>query len=213
MKIFSKENLGITFPIVSGTLFLIMYMLLEIAPYDQLVYGSLTEWIASKKIFVAFSNEILVFAALFIVPAIIGVYNDLKKYDKAKVGILCLLIFSFIPVFVVVDMIQGRLVYPIGNLQHTNEIDNMFYEIVKGGFHMIYLLFCVCSILFMVIDFKIRRKKSSIVISVVIAISNIIGSYPWMLSTEIRIITEILFSIWFIYLGSCIYKINKYAKI
>jgi len=147
------------------------------------------------------------------VPGIIGVYNDLKAYDKTKVSILCLLILSFIPVFVVIDMIEGRIVYPIDNLQHTNEINNLLFEIVNGGFHMIYLLFFVCSSIFMVIDFKIRKKILTIVVSVIIGFSNIIGSYPWILSTEVRIITEVLFSFWFIYLGVCVSKVQRLAKV
>ena len=70
-------------------------------------------WIASGRLTLALANEVLFFAAMSLVPAVIALYYSLAGIDRVKAAAGCGIIATVVPVIVVLDIVHGRLVYPV----------------------------------------------------------------------------------------------------
>ena len=67
---------------------------------------------AGKLVF-EIDNEVLFFAALFLVPAIVALYYRLASTDRTKAAVGCDIIATVIPIPLVLGIVQARLIYPV----------------------------------------------------------------------------------------------------
>lgn len=150
------------------------------------------------------SNELLFFGIVCMLSSVIGLYRILKENDKLRTSIGCGILALVITILLMLCIIQGRLVYPVFNMILSLEIKKLLISIFYGGYHMVNLLFSIATI---VLGFAMKRSgfgKSPIYMGIIVGLSSIIGSYPWLIGPILTFMTQIVFSFWFVNIG---YKI------
>ena len=84
-------------------------------PYSNGV--EILAWRAEGELPLAFTNETLFFATMFLIPAVIALYYSLANIDRTKAAVGCGILAMVIPVLFVVFTIHGRLIYPIYDMR------------------------------------------------------------------------------------------------
>lgn len=126
---------GISF-IVVGILFLSRYLLDLLAGPPPSSGTEILAWRAAEELPTAMTNEILFFAALFLVPSVIALYRSLAGVDRTKVAAGCGVIAAVIPIIFVLDIVHGRLVYPVNGLRvDTPAVAEFVVAVYYGGLH------------------------------------------------------------------------------
>lgn len=103
---------GIAF-ILSGILFLGVSLFLLPVPSPPLSDTELMNWLEEWRFNISMADELLFFAALMLIPSIAGLFRILVNVDKLKALLGCGLLAVTVPVYIILDSILGRLVYPV----------------------------------------------------------------------------------------------------
>ncbi len=203
MDIKNKKYLrvsGISF-IAAGMLFLVqnMFLLFPQFPPDESI--EIQKWLFHWKFNISMSNEILFFGSISLIPSIIGLYKVLIQNDKVRTSIGCGILALVITILSMICMIQGRLVYPVFDMELSPDVLKLLLSIYYGGYHMVYLLFSIAVI---ILGFAMKRSgfgKSSILLGIMTGLIAIIGAFPWLIGPYFTFMTQIIFSFWFVYVG------------
>src|SRR5262249_18741974 len=108
---------------VSGSLFLAKDIL-ELSMGAPPSGGTeLVDWVASRELRLAITNEVFFVASALLVPAVIALYESVagthRTHAAAGGGILAVTI----PVLFVLAIVHGRLMYPVCDIKaHTPEV-------------------------------------------------------------------------------------------
>ena len=70
-------------------------------------------WRTAHSRLLPVENELLFFATVALIPAVIALYRSLASTDLVKAALGCGVIAVVIPIFAMLDVVQGRLVYPV----------------------------------------------------------------------------------------------------
>src|SRR5262245_58815234 len=138
---------GLSFLIV-GFLFLSKYAIeLWVGPPPADGAGILS-WAAANEVPLAIGNEILFFAAGFLVPAVIALYWSLAPVDRTTAAVGSGVLAALIPTIFVLDIVQGRLVYPVYGIRvDTPALAEFVVAVYYGGLHALGLLFGLGTII------------------------------------------------------------------
>jgi hypothetical protein len=202
---------GITF-IIAGILFFVQYLFFLPLPSPPLVDKELITWLTRWRFNISMADEVLLFAALFLIPSIVALYQSLVKGDKIKALVGCGILALTIPIYVFLDIILGRLVYPVYNLEFSPDIYKLILSIYYGGMHMIAILLCLATT---ILCFAIRKSaigKPAANIGFIVAIFDLIGAFPWLIGNVVVFISQLLFSAWFIFLGIRLLRVSEQVE-
>ncbi|MDF2986163.1 MAG: hypothetical protein K0R50_1673 [Eubacterium sp.] len=191
---------GITF-IISGVLFLAQYLFFLPLPAPPSVDADLMTWLTKWRFNIAMADELLFFATLLLLPSIAALYRILVKVDKIKTVLGCGLMAVIIPVNILLDIILGRLVYPVYNIEFSPDIYKLIASIYYGGMHSVAIIMSVATF---VLCFVIRRSvlgKSTANFGFLVGIFDFIGAYPWLIGTVMVFVSQLFFSAWLVVLG------------
>ncbi len=187
--------------IISGILFLVQNLFLLPLQGPPALEADLLVWLEKWKFNISMADEVLLFAALFLIPAIFSLYQFLVLTDKVKAIMVCGLLASSIPIFIFLDIILGRLVYPVYNLELSADIYKLVLSIYYGGMHLVAIVFSIATLL---LSFAIRKSEHGKAIAYfgfVVAVADLISAFPWITGSAIAFACQLLFSAWFVLLG------------
>jgi hypothetical protein len=159
--------------------------------------------VASEELPLAISNEILFFAAMFLVPAVIALYYSLASTDRTKAVIGCGIIAVVIPILGVLDIVHGRLIYPVYGIHvNTPAVAELIVVVFYGGLHAIAILLGIATI---VLSLAMKRGvygRNIAYLGIATGVFDIIGAYPEMIGPILVLVSQILFAAWFLAVGS-----------
>jgi hypothetical protein len=191
---------GITW-IISGILFLVQNLFLLPLQGPPALEADLLVWLEKWKFNISMADEVLLFAALFLIPAIFSLYQFLVRTDKVKAIMVCGLLASSIPIFIFLDIILGRLVYPVYNLELSADIYKLVLSIYYGGMHLVAIVFSIATLLLSIAIRKSEHGKAIVYFGFVVAVADLISAFPWITGSAIAFACQLLFSAWFVLLG------------
>lgn len=192
--------------VVSGLLFLSRALLDFMAGAPPSTGVEILAWIAAKSLSHDLQSEILFFAAGFLVPAVVALYQSLADVDRAKAVIGCGIMAVAIPVLMVLLIVHGRLVYPVYGVRvSTPDLAAFVVAVFYGGLHAISLLMGIATFVLSLAMKGGAYGKTVVYFGFVTAVVDIIGSYPYAIGPVLTLVSQVLFAAWFIAVGSRLY--------
>lgn len=158
-------------------------------------------WLQEWRFQISMTDELLFFAPLSLIPGIVALYRLLRKVDKIKATLGCGLLTVSIPVYLVMAIVLGRLVYPVYEMELSLESYKLMFALYHGGMHLIALLLGAAAIL---LGFAIRKSTlgpSVAYLGWLAGALAIVGSYPWLIGTASTVAIQLVFSVWLALLG------------
>jgi hypothetical protein len=204
------NRLGAVSLVASGVLFLaraVLDLVTGVPPSNGL---DILLWTASYKTVLSFANELLFFAALFLVPAMIALYQSLVAGRRALAAAGCGIIMVTIPVLAVLDIVHGRLVYPVfGISAHTPEVAEFIVAVFYGGLHAVGIIIGIATV---ILSLSMRRGaygQAIVFLGLVTGILDIVGAYPFIIGPILTFVCQVIFTAWFIAVGWKLWKMNS----
>jgi hypothetical protein len=196
---------GISF-IVSGLLFLLKYILDLMTGPPPSSGTEILAWTAARGFSLAMNNEVLFFAVVFLIPAVIALYESLAGMHRAKAALGCGILAAVIPVTAVLDIVHGRLVYPVYGIHNTPAAAELIVAFFHGGLHAVGILLGIGTF---VLSLAMRRGAFGGKIAILgftTAVFDIVGAYPWAIGPIPVLVSQVLFAAWFSGVGWKLYR-------
>ncbi|MDQ0195732.1 hypothetical protein [Paenibacillus wynnii] len=147
------------------------------------------------------ADELLFFATLLLIPSIVALYQILVKVDIVKTWLGCGLLAVVIPINIFLDIILGRLVYPVYDIELSLDIYKLVLSIYYGGMHLVAIVFSAATIILCLIIRRSVIGKPVAYLGFMVGILDLIGAYPWLIGTSVVFVSQLLFAAWFVMLG------------
>jgi len=192
--------------IVSGVLFLVRY-LFEVSagppPSDGV---AILTWVASGKFALEMAVEVLFFAGMALIPATIALHDSLVRANRAIAATGCGILAAAIPILLMIDIVQGRLVYPVYGIRITTPaIAEFAVALFYGGLHAVDIMFGVATI---VLSLAMRRGGYGTAIAFLgfaTGVLDVVGAYPYAIGPAMALVCQVFFAAWFVAVGAKIY--------
>lgn len=192
--------------IVSGVLFLSRDLLELVTGPPPSSGVEILAWVRSEKLVLSIANEVLFGAAVSLVPAVIALYHSLASIDRAKAATGCAIIAAVIPVIAVLDIVHGRLVYPVyGIIVDTPAAAAVVVAIFYGGLHAVGILFGVATIVLSLAMRRGRYRKRIAYLGIATGILDIVGAYPYAIGSTLTLVCQLFFAAWFVAVGATLW--------
>lgn len=192
--------------IVSGVLFLSRDLLELVTGPPPSSGVEILAWVRSEKLVLSIANEVLFGAAVSLVPAVIALYHSLASIDRAKAATGCAIIAAVIPVIAVLDIVHGRLVYPVyGIIVDTPAAAAVVVAIFYGGLHAVGILFGVATIVLSLAMRRGRYGKRIAYLGIATGILDIVGAYPYAIGSTLTLVCQLFFAAWFVAVGATLW--------
>ncbi len=196
---------GLAF-ISAGVLFLAGNLLIATLPNPPSPASDFLKWLSENRIYLAIQNEILFFATVSLIPSTY-VLHKLLKNRRTRSSLLGLgLMIMVIPLLAMLDIVEGRLVYPVYSISLSSDLLKLALSIYYGGMHAV-LLLLAGAIIFT--SYALRGKifpQYYWYLGLMTGVSQIVGSYPWLIGLAVNLIAILLFSAWLILTGVTILR-------
>jgi hypothetical protein len=187
--------------IVAGVLFFASNLLTITLPIPPSSEAEFFPWLSENKLQIAVQNEILFFATLCLIPALLALYRLMKnQLTWSSLGGLGLL-GTVIPVLEMLDIVEGRLVYPVYELGLSFDVHRLVLSLYHGGMHAVSLLLGGSMILIGLALRDITFMRSTAYLGLLAGVLQILGAYPWLTGFVFNLIVSLFFSVWFVLLG------------
>jgi hypothetical protein len=195
----------------SGLLFLLRATLDTIAGEPPSGGIETLAWVRSHSLIVGLDSEILFFASVFLVPAVIALYRSLAGFERLQAAIGCGLLALVIPVLMVLPIIHGRLAYPVYGIRvDTPDLAALLVAVFYGGLHAIGLLLGFATI---VLSLAMRTEvygKPITYLGFAAAGFDIVGAYPDAIGPVATLVSQTFVAAWFCVVGSRLYRIRDH---
>ncbi|XXX78396.1 hypothetical protein WMF30_06455 [Sorangium sp. So ce134] len=195
--------------VASGILFLLRDVLDLIAGPPPSGGAEILAWTASRAPLLAIANEALFFAAVLLVPAVIALYSSLAGTDKAMAGTACGLMAVAAPVIAVLSIVHGRLVYPVYGIRiGTPDVAALVIAVFYGGLHATGILLGAATL---VLSLTMRRGVYAswvAYLGIATSVADVVGAYPSIIGPVPALFCHVLFSAWFVAVGSALYRMH-----
>lgn len=144
----------------------------------------------------------MIFAALLLVPALIALYRSLATGSRTIAGAGCGIIAVTIPVLAVLDIVQGRLVYPVYGIRaHTPEVAEFTVAVFYGGLHAVGIIMGIATIMLSLCMRRGAYGYPIVFLGFATGILDIVGAYPFLIGPIPTLVCEAFFTAWFIAVG------------
>ncbi|MEK3762164.1 hypothetical protein MKZ07_27590 [Paenibacillus sp. FSL P4-0338] len=187
--------------ICSGLLFLAQYLFLRSVPAPPLEDAALLSWLSEWRFQLSMADEVLFFAAVLLIPSIAALYRLLVQVNPVLTEFGCGLLAVSVPVYIVLVIILGRLVYPVYGIELTPESYRLIISFYYGGVHCVALVVGIATILLSLVIWKSGLGQFTAALGLLTGVFDLIGSYPWLLGEGMILISQLLFSGWLVILG------------
>ena len=199
---------GLSF-IAVGLLFLSKYVLDGLAGTPPSGGAEILAWRTAEALPLAITSEILFVAAVLLVPAVIALQGCLARVDRTKVAIGCGLLAVTIPVILTLDIVHGRLVYPVHGLRvETPVVAELVLAVYYGGLHAIGLLFAVATVLLSVVMRRGVFGRNTAWLGLAAGAFDFLGAYPEAIGPMLVLVSQLLFATWFLVVGTELFAVR-----
>ena len=164
--------------------------------------AELVRWASDEKFALSMSNELLIIASVLLIPGLIGLYASLRDAGRRGVAIGCGIIAAAIPVMMVVSISQGRLVFPVYDMEIKDPaVVQLVAALYYGGEHAVVLILGVPTVLLSLAMRDTRYGRVVVYLGMITGVADFIGSYPWLIGIQLTLVTGLLFAAWFMAVG------------
>jgi hypothetical protein len=194
--------------IVAGVLLLAANLLLVFLPVPPTTQGDFSKWITANSLTIALANESLFFATAFLVPSFIALGRLLGVMSKVSAFAGLSIIALALPLLAMLNVAQGRLVYPVYGLNLSVDSLKLSFSIFYGGLHATALMFGAALFF---IGFAMRGStfnKGMAPYSVVVGGLQIVGAYPWLTPIAFNVLVAISLTLWMTLTGSMMIRVK-----
>jgi hypothetical protein len=164
--------------IAAGILFLAANLLIALLPTPPTTRSELVRWITTNRLRISIANELLFFATVLLVPSFVVLGQLLIARSKISAFAGLSIIAVAIPLLAMLNVVEGRLVYPIFGLDLSVDALTLTFSLFFGGMHAVLLMFGAALLLFGVALRGTGFNKSMVPISCVTGLLQIAGAYP-----------------------------------
>jgi hypothetical protein len=187
----SQHNFAL---MVSGALFLVKSVLDLVVGDPPRTAAELLAWKATHQVSLAWANEVLVFAAVLLIPGVLALYRSLGGQGRPWAGFGCGIMAATVPALLTVAMVQGRLVYPVYDLNITDPADlALVVTLCVGGAHEVSVLLAGALIILGVVMGRSVLFGTAVgALGVTAGVAQLAGSYPWLIGPSLAWITQAL---------------------
>jgi vacuolar-type H+-ATPase subunit I/STV1 len=188
--------------ILSGVLFLTRAVLERIAGPPPSNGVEILAWIESSKVALSLVSEILFFAGIALVPAVIALSHSLVGIDRVKTALGCGIIAAMIPVLIMLLIVHGRLVYPVYGIRiATPPLAEFAVALFYGGFHAIDLMMGIAVIVLSLAMMHGVYGKGVAYLGIATGSLDIVGSYPYAIGPILTLGCQAFFAAWLVLVG------------
>ncbi len=189
---------GVAF-VISGVLFLSRgFLELKAGPPPSSGVEILA-WVESGKLALSIVSELLFFAAMALVPAVIALYHSLADTDRVKAATGSGIIAAMIPVIVVVLIVHGRLVYPVYGIHVSSPaVAENIVAVFYGGMHAVGLMLGIATFVLSLAMMGGVYGKSVAYLGFATGVFDIIGAYPYAIGPILTLVAQAFFAAWFV---------------
>ena len=199
---------GVAF-MLSGALFFTRYVLDVMAGPPPSTGAEIIVWVEANRLALSLVSEVLFFASISLVPAVIALYLSLASVERTLAAIGCGIIAVVVPVLGVLLIVHGRLVYPIYGLRISDPaVAEFVVALFFGGLHAIGLLMAVATF---VLSLAMRRGAFGAPVAALgfaTAAGDTVGAYPDLISPVVLFGCQLLFTAWFAAVGWKLFRIQ-----
>ena len=195
--------------VASGLLFLSRAILDRGAGAPPSSGVEILAWIASNSLALKFDSEILFFAAVCLVPALIALYQSLADVDRVKAAIGCGVVAVVIPVLAVTLVVHGRLVYPVYGIRAGGpDVAALVVAVFYGGMHAVYLLLALGTLVLSLAMLRGAYGKPTAYLGFVTAFVDVIAAYPDVIGPTLTMVSQAIVAAWFVLVGGQLYRMR-----
>ena len=189
--------------IISGILFLSRDVLELTAGPPPSTGVQILAWVQAEKLALSFVNEVLFFAALTLVPAVIALYRSLAGTTPVKAATGCGIMAAAIPVVAVLLIVHGRLVYPVYGIRvDSPAVAEFVVAVFYGGMHAVYLILATATLVLSVAMTRGAYGRPVAYLGFATSVLDIAGSYPDAIGVGPTFVCRVFFAAWFVAVGS-----------
>jgi hypothetical protein len=185
-----------------GILFMSRHLLEGMAGAPPATGAGILAWAEAGRLPLMLANEALFVAAMLLIPGVIALHASLVRADRTKAAIGCGILAAAIPVLLALDIVQGRLVYPVYGLRiDTPAVAELAVALFHGGLHATSIMLGVATF---VLALAMRRGpygRGLVALGLVTGVSDVVGAYPWAIGPAPLLACQVLFAAWFVAVG------------
>ncbi len=164
-------------------------------------------WVESGKLLLSLVSEVLFFAAIILVPAVIALYHSLADTERVKAATGCGIIAAMIPVIVMVLIVHERLVYPVYGIRVSSPaVAENVVAVFYGGMHAVGLMMGIATIVLSLAMIRGVYGKPIAYLGFATGVFDVIGSYPDAIGPVLTLVCQVFFAAWFVAVGSKLYR-------
>ena len=194
---------------ISGALFFTRYVLDVMAGPPPSTGAEIIVWVEANRLVLSLVSEVLFFASMSLVPAVIALYLALASVERILAATGCGIVAVVVPILGVLLIVHGRLVYPVYGLHISDPaVAEFVVALFYGGLHAVGLLMAVATF---VLSLAMRRGAFGAPIAVLgfaTAAGDTVGAYPYLISPVVLFGCQILFAAWFVAVGWKLFGIH-----
>ncbi len=192
---------------LSGALFLVKAMLDWRAGMPPSNGAEILEWTSSHQALLAWTNEVLFFATGMLVPGAFALYETLGAKHPRSASVGCGMLALTIPLLAALDIVHGRLVFPVFGLSiRSPDVAELVVALYQGGIHAVLLLFTIATIALSVAMLRAGFGRGVAALGFVTAALDVAGSYPWLIGPVPTLICGVFFAGWLVVVGARLYR-------
>jgi hypothetical protein len=195
--------------IASGLLFLSRAILELMAGPPPSSGVEILAWVQSEKLALSFVSEVLFFAAMALVPAVIALYHSLASTHRVKASTGCGIFAAAIPVIAMVLIVHGRLVYPVYGIHVTSPaVAENIVAVFYGGMHAVDLMLGIATIVLSAAMMRGVYGERVAYLGFATGVLDIVGAYPDAIGPMLTLVCQVFFTAWFVAVGSKLYRMG-----
>lgn len=195
-------KLGRTAFVLSGLLFFARAVLELSAGPPPSDGAAILAWVESEKLVLSFVSEVLFFATMALVPAVVALYYSLASTERAKAVLGCGIIAVVIPTLVMALIVHGRLVYPIYSIRVSSPaLAEFTVALFYAGMHAVLLLMAVATFVLSLAMLRAAHGRPAAYLGFATSAFDVAGSYPDLIGPGAAFVCEAFFAAWFVALG------------
>ena len=203
---------GVAF-IISGVLFFTRYALDVMAGPPPSTGAEIVAWVEANRLALSLVSEVLFFASISLVPALIALYLSLESVEKTLAATGCGIMAVVVPVLGVLLIVHGRLVYPVYGLQSSDPtVAELVVALFYGGLHAVGLLMAVATVVLSLAMWRGAFGAPVAALGFATAVGDTVGAYPYLISPVVLFGCQLLFAAWFIAVGWKLFRIHEQGR-
>jgi hypothetical protein len=196
--------------ILSGILFLVRGILEIMAGPPPSSGVEILTWVESEKLVLSLVSEVLFFAAIALVPAVIALYESLAGFDRAKAATGSGIMAALIPVIAMSLIVHARLVYPVYGIRVSSPaVAEFVVAVFYGGMHAANLMFGVATLVLSVAMMRGVFGKRIAYLGFATGVIDIIGGYPYAIGPTLNVVCQMFLTAWLVAVGSKLYSMSQ----